>query len=66
MGRLFSDIFVGNALQLVILPPHTIWIGQGGSILLLCYSKIWAIGLAIFHFRWEEQEQITFFLANWR
>ena len=37
-----------TALQQVIVPPHIPRIGQGGGILLLRYSMICVIGLAIF------------------
>ena len=43
-------LFVGTATQLVILPPHIPWIGQGDGILLLGYSMICVIGFAIFDF----------------
>ena len=39
---------VDTALQQVIVPPHMPRIGQGGGILLLRYSMICVIGLAIF------------------
>ena len=54
--------FVGTATQLVILlPPHTPWIGQGGVVTLhndLCSC------LSILDFKWEVWEQITFSLAK--
>ena len=40
----------GTATQLVILPTHIPWIGQGGGILLLSYSKICVSGRVIFLF----------------
>ena len=44
----FSSFFVGTAIQLVILPPHIPWIGQGGGILLLHYSVICVEAFLIF------------------
>ena len=56
--------FFGTVTQLVILPPHIPWLGQGGGILLLSYSMIGAIGVAIFDYKWKGWEQITFYLAK--
>ena len=48
--RLASYFFVvGTATQLVILAPHIPWKGQGGGILLLCYSMICISSLAIIY-----------------
>ena len=55
----FSSFFVGTAIQLVILPPHIPWIGQGGGILLLHYSVICVEAFLIFT-RWLE----NFFCEN--
>ena len=43
---LYKELFsVGTSTQLVILPPHILWIGQRGGILLLCYSMICVVAL---------------------
>ena len=41
--------FVGTATQLVILPTHIQWKGQGGGILLSRYSMICVSGLTIYY-----------------
>ena len=61
---IMCQFYVGTATQLVILPPHIPWIGQGGGILLLHSSMICAIGLVIFYFKWEGWEQNTFSLVK--
>ena len=40
------------------------WKGQGGAILLLIYSVICVIGLAIFDYKWEGWEHITQLLPS--
>ena len=47
--------FFGTAdTQLAILvAPHIPWIGQGGGVLLLCYSMIWVIAIFIINV-WEQ------------
>ena len=56
--------FDGIATQLVIIPPHILWIGQASGIQLLCYSMISFIRLVIFKYKREGWEQITFSLTK--
>ena len=63
-GKHLQYFRLKTATQLVILPPHVPWNGQGGGILLLSYSMICVV--AIFYFKWEGWEKIIFFLAKRR
>ena len=47
-NSVMDSFFNRSATQLVILPSHIPLIGQGGGILLFCYSMICVSGIAIF------------------
>ena len=55
----FKVVFVGTATQKVILPPHIPRIGQGGWILLLCFSMI-----CVAAFKWEGWDRTDLLIGN--